>query len=264
MKVNEKKIIVTGAGAGIGKALTLQLLAKGAYVAALDINEAALKKLKEEAQNSEKLSLHVVDITNEELLNNFKVEYLNIHGVIDGLINNAGIIQPFINIDKLDYEVINRVMNINFYGPLKLTKLFLPELLNRPVGHIVNISSMGGFFPFPGQTIYGASKAALKLFTEGLYAELLKTNVRVTIVFPGAIATDIASNSNVVINTPTNTKSYKMLSASKAAQIIINGIEKDKFKLYVGSDSKIMNLMYKINDKAAIKMINKKMQDMVK
>jgi short-subunit dehydrogenase len=59
--------------------------------------------------------------------------------------------------------MINKVMNVNFYGPLNLTKLFLPELLKRPAAHIVNISSMGGFFPFPGQTVYGASKAALKL-----------------------------------------------------------------------------------------------------
>ncbi|MDD3048412.1 MAG: SDR family NAD(P)-dependent oxidoreductase [Bacilli bacterium] len=260
MKAKDKRIIVTGAGAGIGRELTLQLLSKGAYVAALDINESNLQSLKEASNNSECLSIHVVDMANEDDLNKFKEDYYTKHKVIDGLINNAGIIQPFINVDKLDMDTINRVMNVNFFGPLKLTKLFLPELLKRDDAHIVNVSSMGGFFPFPGQSVYGASKAALKLFTEGLYSELLNTNVKVTIVFPGAVATNIAANSNVKMETSEGSSKYKMLSPVKAASLIIEGMEKNKFKLYIGTDSKMMNLMYKINDKAAIKYINKKMQ----
>lgn len=263
MKVNEKRIIVTGAGGGIGRELALELLARGAYVAALDINRQNLEKLKEKA-NNEHLSLHVVDITKDNELNKFKEEYFKIHKKIDILINNAGIIQPFINVDKLDMDIINKVMAVNFFAPLKLTKLFLPELLKRKEAHIVNVSSMGGFFPFPGQTIYGASKAALKLFTEGLYAELLNTNVHVTVVFPGAVDTDIAKNSNIETKENKEESKYKMLCPNKAAKIIINGVEKNKFKLYVGNDSKMMNLMYKFNDKSAIKFINEKMNSMTK
>ncbi len=260
MKVNGKRIIVTGAGGGIGREITLQLLSKGAYVAALDINEQGLNITKEKANNSDHLTLHVVNIADDASLNKFKEEYFEKYSVVDGLINNAGIIQPFINVDKLDMDTINRVMNVNFFGPLKLTKLFLPELLKRPEAHIANVSSMGGFFPFPGQTIYGASKAAIKLFTEGLYSELLNTNVHVTVIFPGAIATDIAKNSNVDLGMDTSGSKIKMLSPEKAADQIIKGIEKNKFKLYIGSDSKMMNLMYKFNDNAAIKFINKMMK----
>jgi short-subunit dehydrogenase len=261
MKVKNKKIIVTGAGGGIGRELVLQLLSKGAYIAALDINEQNLQKLKEASNNSDHLSIHIVDVANDDSLNRFKEEYYTIYSVVDGLINNAGIIQPFINVDKLDMSTIYKVMDINFFGPLKLTKMFLPVLLKRPVAHIVNVSSMGGFFPFPGQTVYGASKAALKLFTEGLYSELLNTNVKVTVVFPGAIATDIVKNSNVDMGTTSSESKVKMLSATKAAAAIIKGMEKDKFKLYVGKDSKIMNFMYKMNDESAIRLINKKMQE---
>ena len=261
MKVKDKKIIVTGAGSGIGRELTLQLLDKGAYVIALDINEMNLQKLKEEADNKN-LIVSFVDVANDDSLNKFREDYYKSTDVIDGIINNAGIIQPFINIDKLDMNTINKVMNVNFYGPLKLIKLFLPDLLKRPVGHIVNVSSMGGFFPFPGQSIYGASKAALKLFSEGLYSELLNTSVRVTTVLPGAINTPIAQNSNLTINA--GNSNYKMTSAKKAAELIIKGMEKDKFKVYVGSDSKMMNFMYKLNDKGAIKLINKKMSQLVK
>jgi NAD(P)-dependent dehydrogenase (short-subunit alcohol dehydrogenase family) len=88
-------------------------------------------------------------------------------GVVDGLINNAGIIQPFSRLNDLDYAAIDRVLNVNLYGTIFVTKAFLPHLLNRPEAHIANLSSMGGFVPVPGQTIYCAAKAAVKLMSEG-------------------------------------------------------------------------------------------------
>ncbi|NLC48338.1 MAG: SDR family oxidoreductase [Tenericutes bacterium] len=259
MRIKDKKIILTGAGSGIGRELAIQLLKKGALVAALDINEENLNTLKNEL-NNDNLKTYVVDVSNDESINSFKNNYFNDFSNADILINNAGIIQPFKRIDELDYSTIERVMNINFYGPLKLTKIFLPELLSRPEGHIVNVSSMGGFFPFPGQSVYGASKAALKLFTEGLYAELLNTNVHVTIVFPGAVNTSIVSNSNVESNN-SSSSNYKMVSALDAALSIINSIEANKFQVYIGKDAKIMNLMYKFSPKKAISFINKKMSN---
>lgn len=147
-----------------------------------------------------------------------------------------------------------------------MVKAFLPHLLTRPVGHILNVSSMGGFFPFPGQSIYGASKAAVKLLTEGLYAELIGTNVGVSIVFPGAIATDIAKNSNVKMSIPKSDEkpTMKMLPASECAQIIVKSIEKNIFQVYAGSDSKMMKLMYRFSPKRAIIFISKMMKDQIK
>jgi short-subunit dehydrogenase len=138
----------------------------------------------------------------------------------------------------------------------------LENMLNRDEAYIINISSMGGFFPFPKQSIYGASKAATKLFTEGLYAELLDTKVKVMVVFPGAISTDILKNSNVSVTTTKENSSYKMTSPEDTASQIIKGINKNKFKLYIGSDSKFMNFLYKMNSKSAINYINKKMKDL--
>lgn len=258
MKVKNKTIVITGAGNGIGRQLVLQLLEKGLTVLALDISEEGLEETKKLA-NNELLSIYKVDMSKEEDLNNFKKQIDSENIEVDALINNAGIIQPFININELDISVLYNIMNINFFGAVKLTKLFLPDLLKRSDAHIVNVSSMGGFFPFPGQTAYASSKAALKLFTEGLYSELLNTNVRVTIVFPGAIATDIAKNSHVDLKINAEESSYKMMSAEDAAREIIEGMENDVFQLYVGSDSKFMNFLYKFNPKSAIKYINKKM-----
>lgn len=259
MKVKNKKVIITGAGGGLGRELSLGMLALGAEVMAIDINEENLKKLKKDA-NNEHLYIYPLNITDDGALEKFKVDYIKEHKSLDILINNAGIIQPFVSVSELEMDTINRVMNINFFGALKLIKLFLNELGKRKEAAIVNVSSMGGFFPFPGQSVYGASKAALKLFTEGLYAELLGTGIHVAIVFPGAINTDIAKNSNVEIKEAKESGSYKMLSPAKAARIIIKGILKNKFQIYVGTDSKIMHLLYTINSKAAIKFIKQKMQ----
>lgn len=259
MEIKDKKIILTGAGSGIGRELAIQLINKGAKVAALDINLEELNITKTMVSKPENITLHKVDVSSEESMNLFKTDYMQLYNnEIDMIINNAGIIQPFVILDNLEDSVINRVMNVNFYGPLKLTRLFLKEIKNRPEGYIVNVSSMGGFFPFPGQTIYGASKAALKLFTEGLYAELLGSNVHVSVVFPGAIATNIMKNSNVEMAGVSNSK-MKMLSASKAASIILKGIEKNKFQMFVGTDSKFMHFMYKMNPDKAIKFIKKQM-----
>lgn len=152
-------------------------------------------------------------------------------------------------------------MNVNFYGTLYMTKAFLPHLLERPEAYIVNVSSMGGFLPVPGQSIYGASKAAVKLFTEGLYAELLDTNVHVSVVFPGATKTHITENSGVKAPTmPGRGQSFQMLSAANAAAIIVTGIEKNSPQIFTGKDSRLMNRLYRINPIYATKLIAKQMK----
>lgn len=262
MELKNKNVIVTGAASGVGKELTKQLLAYNCNVAALDINEENLNKLKEEF-NSDKLKTYVVDMGSKESIEKFSKDYKNDYNNVDIIINNAGIIQPFVTVDKLEDNTINKVMNINFFGPVNLIKCFLDDLkTSKEEKYIVNVSSMGGFFPFPGQTVYGASKAALKIFTEGLYAELDKTNVKVMIVLPGAMNTGITTNSNVEVKTTKEQSSMKMLEASDAARLIITGIEKNKFKLFLGSDAKFLKFLYKINSKFAINYINKKMNNL--
>lgn len=262
MEIRKQNVIVTGAASGLGKELTKQLLELGANVAASDINEENLEKLKNELK-SDKLKTYIVDMGNNDSIKKFRENYKKDYNDVDIIINNAGIIQPFVNIDALDDKTINRVMNINFFGPVNLIRYFMEDLTkDKKEQYIVNVSSMGGFFPFPGQTIYGASKAALKIFTEGLYAELQETNVKVMIVLPGAMNTNIAKNSNVEVKMDTNSNNYKMLSVDKAAFQIINGIKKNKFKLFLGSDSKFLRFLYKINSVWAIKFINKKMSNL--
>lgn len=266
MKVINKVIVVTGAGSGMGRELTLNLIAKGAKVAAIDINENNLKEtVALVGSNKDAIASFVVDISNRNSVEEFLPKVIALFGHIDGLINNAGIIQPFVKLNDLSYEAINRVININLYGTIYMVKTFLPHLLTRPEAHIANISSMGGFLPVPGQTIYGASKAAVKLMSEGLNSELLNTSVRVTVVFPGAVSTNISQNSGLVVPASASSEpsSFKMLSASKAAQIIVDGIEANKYHVFVGSDSKFMDLICRISPKRAAKFIYSKMKTLL-
>jgi short-subunit dehydrogenase len=188
-------------------------------------------------------------------------------GQIDGIMNVAGIIQPFVKVNELDYDAIERVMNVNFYGTLYTVKAFLPELLKRPEAYIVNVSSMGGFLPVPGQSVYGASKAAVKLMTEGLYAELKDTNVHVSVVFPGATATNIATNSGMKIPESTDSSSKKqefpMLPACECAELIVRGMEKNKLHILTGKDSKMMNMLYRLNPVFATNLIAKQMKSLL-
>ena len=120
---------------------------------------------------------------------------------------------------------------------------------------------MGGFLAVPGQTIYGAAKAAVKLFTEGLYAELADNNVHVTIVFPGAIATNISENSGLAKSKASSSDSkLKPLPAGKAAQIILKGIEQNKFRVVVGNDARVLDYLYCLNPRYATQFIQKKMK----
>jgi short-subunit dehydrogenase len=267
VKVANKVFVVTGGGNGIGRELVLQLLAKGARVAAVDIDETKLKETVGLAGGNAKISTHVVNVTDRTAVEKLPASVIKAHGVVDGLINNAGIIQKFVRVNDLEYKDIERVLNVNLYGVIHMTKTFLPYLLKRPEAHIANVSSMGGFLPVPGQTIYGASKAAVKLFTEGLNSELLSTNVRVTVIFPGAIETNIAANSGLTnMKAPDpekGEKTFKMTKPTVAAQMIIEGIENNRYQVHIGSDSKMMDRLYRLMPERAAKMIYSQMKSLL-
>lgn len=268
MNVRNKTIVVTGGGSGIGRQLVLLLLVKGARVAAVDINQSALNETMQLAGDQAKnLSIHALNIADETAVAKLPEEVIARHGGVDGIVNNAGIIQPFVKLMNLDLTIARRVMDVNFYGTLYMIKAFLPYLSQRSEALVANVSSMGGFLPVPGQTMYGASKAAVKLLTEGLYAELLNTRVQVSIIFPGAIATDITANSGVEIHRVASDDSKKSkftaMPAPKAAGIIIDGIERGKTRIFVGKDSKMLNFLYSINPGYATRMVSRQMKSLV-
>ncbi|MDR2810731.1 MAG: SDR family NAD(P)-dependent oxidoreductase [Tannerellaceae bacterium] len=251
MKVKGKIIMITGGGNGLGRELVLNLLHKGSKVVALDINKTALEEIRQLAgKDADSLMTIETDITDGSKIEDAAKKISNKFKAIDGVINNAGIIQPFRKVNDLDANTINRVFEINFMGTLNIIKVFLPYLLERSEAHIVNISSMGGFLPVAGQAIYGASKAAVKILSEALTSELSETNIGVTTVFPGAMLTNIKANSGLGADAGAGPEGHSKdaaFSPAKAAEMITDAIEHNKPRLYIGKDAKFMNILYKLN-----------------
>jgi len=261
MRIRGKVWVVSGAGNGMGRELVLLMLSRGARVAAVDVSAAGLDETARLAGAGERLSSHVLDITDQAGVEALPAAVVAAHGTVDGLLNNAGVIQPFLPVTELDDAAIDRVLEINLMGTVHMTRAFLPLLSERPEAHLANVASMGGFFPFPGQTMYGASKAAVKLFTEGLYAELLDTSVSVSVIMPGAIATEITVNSGVAApeGAGGGEGNVRMTSPDKAARIMVDGIEKDRLHIYVGADARLMGIAIKVMPKTAIGFVKKQM-----
>jgi short-subunit dehydrogenase len=265
MKVQNKVFVVTGAGNGIGRELTLGLLARGARVAGVDLNATSLEETSRLAEPHQgRFASFLANIADQSAVDTLPGRVRSHFGAVDGIINNAGIIQPFLRLQELDYATIERVLHVNLFGTLFVTKAFLPELLQRPEAHIINLSSMGGIVPVPGQTIYCAAKAAVKLLSEGLASELLTTRVRVTVVFPGAVATNIRSNSGVNGSPRVEAGSaQKALAPVKAAEIILRGMERNAYHVFVGQDAALMDKLSRLSPSYAARAIAKKMRDLL-
>jgi short-subunit dehydrogenase len=265
MKVNGKVVVVTGAGSGMGRELALELVRRGAKVAAVDMRNETLAETDKLARElGGKVATYVLDITDANEVAKLPARVEKDLGPADALINNAGIIQKFVKVNELSMEDAMKVMRVNFDGPLMLIKAFLPGLISRPEAHLLNVSSMGAYAPVPGQSVYGASKAAIKLLTEGLRSELKGTGVGVTVVFPGAIATNIAQNSGMEIPADAaDSPQTKTTAADVAARAMVDAIENNKPRITIGPDAKFMDRFSRLNPVGAADLIYKQMANLL-
>jgi len=261
MKLADTVFVVTGGGNGIGRAVVGELLRRGARVAAVDVRAEALKETADLFDAGERLSIHTVDLTDRDAVAALPEAVVAAHGQVDGLLNIAGIIQQFVPFAELGYEHMEKVLAVNLWGVVHTTKEFLPALAARPEASIVNVSSMGGFVPVPGQTMYGASKAAVKLLTEGLYAELRDTSIAVTVVFPGGVSTEIADNSGAVVPglDATDDAPTSMTSPADAARQIVDAVEHGRFRVVIGRDARILDRLSRLMPRRTIDLVAKKM-----
>jgi NAD(P)-dependent dehydrogenase (short-subunit alcohol dehydrogenase family) len=184
-----KWVLLTGAASGIGRETCLLLAHEGCNFMLVDIDEAGLKKLEEQLKSMGcKAISHVVDVTDRALVEKMAEDVHAEIGTLDILVNNAGIGHSC-DLRHTTYEDWDRLMNINFFGPLHLVNAFLPAMISRGGGQIVNLSTGQVFFPVPTWGAYAASKAALATYSECLTWELGIFNIRVTTVYPGLIST---------------------------------------------------------------------------
>jgi short-subunit dehydrogenase len=264
MELENKVFVVTGGGNGMGREVALELLRRGARVAAVDLNETGLAETAQLAAAGERLTTHALNVADRKAALALPAAIQKAHGQVDGLLNIAGIIQPFVKIQDLEFEQIERVIDVNFWGVVNLTKAFLPALLERPEAGILNVSSMGGFLPVPGQAAYGASKAAVKLFTEALFAELQGTSVAVTVVFPGGVSTNITSNSGAdnprIAAMAAEAKQRKTTTPAQAGKQIVDGLAAGSFRVLIGGDARFMDRVARLSPKRATLFIANQMK----
>lgn len=260
MILKDKVVVVTGAGNGVGRELALQLLERGAIVACVDINADALAEtLRLAAPYHERVCGYEADITDLTAVETLPCEIVRRFGAVDALINNAGIIHPFLHVEETGVAMIEKVMRVNFFGAVNMTKAFLPYLRMRPSAYIVNMSSAGALSPMPGETIYGASKAAVRLLTEGLRYELRSSGIRVMAVFPGGINTDIIRNSGVTVASSIDRLraklSFLLLTPKKVANRMITGMKRNRSRLVLGIDAVVMDVLCRFSPNAAPRLL---------
>ena len=259
MRIAEKVFVVTGGGNGIGREVVLELVRRGARVAAVDRRRESLEETVRLARPG-RVVPYDLDITDREVVMALPGRVMADCGQVDGLVNVAGIIQRFVPINDLSLDEVERVMDVNFWGTLYMDKAFLPHLLEHPEASIVNVSSMGALVPVPGQGAYGASKAAVKLLTECLFAELQGTGVAVTEVFPGAVGTHITENSGVEAPAMPAGTTPKVTSAPEAGRQIVQAMERGDFRVLIGGDARMLDRLSRVSPTRAITTVAARMR----
>jgi short-subunit dehydrogenase len=249
---------VTGAASGIGRALAIELAARGSNLALADRDEAGLQSVAAEIARttSRKVSLHRVDVSDRDQVADFAKAAIAAHPMLNIVVNNAGValLGQFQEIDQAQMEWL---MNINFWGVVHSTRAFLPHLATRPQAHIVNVSSIYGIVAPPGQTAYSSAKFAVRGFSESLRHELETANspVRLSVVHPGGVSTNIVRNMQTGAGVADNERRAVAIelfdqaartTPRQAALRIVSGIEKDKPRILIGSDARMLDLLQRL------------------
>ena len=235
-KVKDKVVWVTGASSGIGEALALTLVEAGARVIISARREAELERVKAATSAPDRVAIVPLDLTDLDAMPTKAEEAYAAFGSIDVLINNGGISQRDLALNTT-LEVDERIMKVNYLGTVALTKAVVPTMAARKSGHIVTISSLTGKFGTPYRSAYAASKHALHGFFDSLRAELYEQNVKVLLVAPGFIRTQISVNALVgsgeALGKMDDAQANGM-PAETCAKIIIKAIEREREEILVG------------------------------
>lgn len=264
MRVNEKVFVITGGGNGIGRQVVLELLRKGATAAAVDLSTTALDETIHLAGgHADRLSVHCVNVTDRQAVTELLNDVIALHGRVDGIVNVAGIIHRFATLDNLTGDELRRVMDVNLWGTVNMCETFKPALRQRPSASIVNISSLSALIPFAGQTFYGATKAAVKQFSEGLHQELAGTSIAVTTVFPGNISTNLSANSGVTMIDAGGRK-VRATTPEAAAQKIVKGLVRGSFRVLVGTDAAFLDKAVRLAPRRTTEFIGQQMHSVLK
>lgn len=229
MHFKDKVVWITGASSGIGKEVAIQLSKRGAILILTSSNESLLRALEVELSDS-KIYVLPYDLLNLDGLDDLVTRALALEGTIDCVIQSAGISQRAEAADT-SLEVYKKLMDINYFAPVAITQAILPHFKKHNKGNMTVISSIAGLIGFPLRSGYCASKHAIKGYLETLQCELYKTNITVSIVYPGRIDTNISKNALLGDGQQfgsTDANNEVGMKVDDCAIKIINGIQANK------------------------------------
>jgi short-subunit dehydrogenase len=187
--LNDKVVIITGAAGGIGRAVTHLFAHHGAILVLTDIRVRALRELGESLKRTGARILTVVhDVADPRSWHFLVWRVLETYGRLDILVNNAGVVEPG-SAEELALDKIHGQVSVNFLGTIYGCQAALRVMKARKSGKIINVASLGGIVPMPGEAVYSATKSAIRSYSLSLYAELLDSPVEITAVCPDSVAT---------------------------------------------------------------------------
>lgn len=244
---------ITGAGSGIGRALSKRLASQGARLAISDVDEEGLEETLEQIGSTSNVLVTRVDVADRDAVFGWRDEVLDRFGEVHGIVNNAGVSLRSL-VEEMEIDDFKWLMDINFWGVVHGTQAFLPSLKKVDRGHVVNISSVFGMIGVPTQSAYNASKFAVRGFTESLREEMLveKSNVVVSCVHPGGIKTNIVRNGRIreMANFEDRgdlvenfDRELARTTAEDAAGTIVKGMQAGKARILIGADARLIDVV---------------------
>jgi len=267
--VRGKVAVVTGAGSGIGRELARELARRGARLALCDVDGeglAATAALVRSGSPAVAVHTAVLDVADRAAVRAHADAVARHHGVVHQVYNNAGVSGGAQSVLDGDWRVFERTLAVNLHGVVHVSAAFLPHLIASGDGHVVNVSSLNGFFAQPKSADYCASKFAVRGFTECLRSELLAQGhpVRVTVVHPGGVRTGIASAGvaaaarhgvELTEDQRRRARVYEerllRMPADRAARTVLDGVEAGRSRVLVGRDAVAVDLLVRALPAAA-------------
>jgi NAD(P)-dependent dehydrogenase (short-subunit alcohol dehydrogenase family) len=254
MHLEGRTAVITGAASGIGRAIAVSLAQRGCNLALADIDETGLADTADLTKgNSINVSRHRLDVADRAAVAEFADIVADEHCGVDVLVNNAGVAVggTFEQVSDEDFEWL---FEINFWGVVRMTRAFLPLLRASDDARVVNVSSVYGIVAPPEQTAYSASKFAVRGFSEALRHELEGSDIGVSVVHPGGVATSIVKNARLPAGVTEEEiaqrhKRYEKLlrlPPEIAGETIVRGIERRHSRILIGSDAKVISLIARL------------------
>jgi len=248
----DKVCVITGAASGMGRELARQLAEQGAVLAISDINGEGLEGTRQLIGAGNRILVDILDVSDKQAVLDYPAKVEAAFGPAEFVFNNAGLTRVG-DVLNTPLESMEQIIDVNFWGVVRMTKVFLPQLLQTN-GTVTNISSLFGLIAYKGQAHYCASKFAVRGFTETLALEMEGTGVGVCCVHPGGVQTNVARNAAVDHMPDGQSKSemeeqFESLAITpvdRAVKIILNGTAKRKRRIVVGGDAKFASFFQRL------------------